>query len=63
MSLTKNILPLVVAVTAGVGISVYTLKPGLEQQQRLREERERDQLHAAASGAPKTPDQPIQAKR
>lgn len=49
--------------TVVIAAAVYTLKPGLEQQQRLREERERDQLHAAASRAPKTPDQPIQAKR
>ncbi|WQF81328.1 hypothetical protein CDEST_06342 [Colletotrichum destructivum] len=36
----RNILPIVIAVVTGVGISTYTLKPGLEEQKRLRESKE-----------------------
>ncbi|KAK2033386.1 hypothetical protein LX32DRAFT_635317 [Colletotrichum zoysiae] len=36
----RNFLPIVVAVAAGVGIATYTLKPGLEEQKRIRESKE-----------------------
>ncbi|TDZ25359.1 hypothetical protein Cob_v001882 [Colletotrichum orbiculare MAFF 240422] len=56
MSFLRNAVPLVVAVGAGVSISVYTLKPSLEEQQKLRESQAFKDI---PSGEPKTPAPPV----
>ncbi|OHE96144.1 hypothetical protein CORC01_08521 [Colletotrichum orchidophilum] len=49
----RNVVPIVVAVVAGISITNYTLKPELERQQKLREQSQ--QLPKTfSSGEPKT---------
>ncbi|KAK0381778.1 hypothetical protein CLIM01_00899 [Colletotrichum limetticola] len=52
----RNVIPIVVAVVAGISITNYTLKPELERQAKLRDQKQFELPKPVSSSEPNTSD-------